>query len=199
MEENIEGKGIKQHSSAEISLSHDLECSHLLRSVSDSHSSATHCSSTPTPLPLPSLTSVTGSFCHSSSHLVNHCNTFKSLQCISRKTSAQSKAASWVCLHQPGANSRAAEHMGDLATREPWAWAAGTVGILIYVCAYTVIQAYQQPCSGHHFPSFIFDLLYHKGLSSEKYLDTCCSALAKPDQCQTGLRAKVFKEKLART
>lgn len=89
-------KGTKQHSSsAEMSLSHDLECSHLLRSVTNSHSSKTRCSSssTPTPLLLPSLSSVTGWFCHSSSHLVNRCDTFKSLQCISHRMSAQSKAA----------------------------------------------------------------------------------------------------------
>jgi len=143
LEENIEGKGIKQHSSsAETSLSHDLECSHLLRSATNSHSSETHCSRTPTPLLLPSLSSVTGSFSHSSSHFVNHCNTFKSLQCISHRTSAQSKAASWACLHEPSANTWAAEHMGDLATRQQWAWTARTVGILIYSHAYTVMWAY---------------------------------------------------------
>lgn len=117
-------KGKEQNStlsSAETSLSHDLECSHLLCSVTNSHSSQTRrssSSSTLTLLLLPSLSSVTGPFCHSSSHSVNRCDTFRSRQCISHRTSAQSQAA-------PPAQS-------SPCPQEHWAW----LGILTYLYAW---------------------------------------------------------------
>lgn len=84
-------------------------------SATNSHSSETHCSITLTPLLLPSLSSITGSLCHSSSHLANPCNTFTSLLCFPCQA-PRSAAAPWACLHQP----RAAQGEGSPATRQTW-------------------------------------------------------------------------------
>lgn len=88
-------------------------------SATNSHSSETHCSITLTPLLLPSLSSITGSLCHSSSHLVNPCNTFKSLLRFPCQA-PRSAAAPRACLHRPRAKSRAAQRKGSLATRQRW-------------------------------------------------------------------------------
>lgn len=74
-------------------------------------------SSTPTPLLLPSLSSVTGSFCHSSSHLVNRCDTFRSLQCISHRMPAQSKAAPPAQHKLPSCRPH-----GQFCLQEHWTW-----------------------------------------------------------------------------
>lgn len=84
-------------------------------SATNSHSSETHCSITLTPLLLPSLSSITGSLCHSSSHLANPCNTFTSLLCFPCQA-PRSAAAPRACLHQP----RAAQGEGSPATRQTW-------------------------------------------------------------------------------
>lgn len=112
-------------SSAETSLSHDLECSHLLRSVTNSHGSERRrsSSSAPTPLLLPSLSSVRGAFCHSSSHLVNGCDTSNLCSVLHTECLHQAKQP-----HQPRASSWAAAHVGSPAPRSTG------LGILSYLC-----------------------------------------------------------------
>lgn len=161
-------------SSAETSLSHDLECSHLLRSVTNSHGSERRrsSSSAPTPLLLPSLSSVRGAFCHSSSHLVNGCDTSNRCSVLHTECLHQAKQP-----HQPRASSWAAAHVGSPAPRSTG------LGILSYLCDWPYSGWF---CSS----SFLFFLICDIIKASEKFFGTCCSALAKTDPRKTDLRAK---------
>lgn len=183
MEENIERKGIKQQSSpAETSLSHDLKCSHLLHSVTSSHSSETHCCSTPTPLLLPSLSSVTGSFYYSSSHLVNITVTPSNLYSVFHterlhKVQQPCGSVSNSPVQTPELlNTQVILPLGSSGLGSPAQQAS------LFICMLT--QSFGPTNNpvlvtiSHH--SFL-DLLYHEGLSSKKYFDMCCSAVAKTD------------------
>lgn len=122
-------------------------------SATNSHSSETHCSITLTPLLLPSLSSITGSLCHSSSHLANPCNTFTSLLCFPCQA-PRSAVALRACLHQP----QAAQHEGSPATRQTRpGLLAQLASLLIAVLTHSLgphnhhilLPASYSPCSPH--------------------------------------------------
>lgn len=143
---------------------------HTCSAVTNAHSSATLCCSTPTPLLLPSPSSITGSFHHSSSHRVNRVTPSDLYSAF--RAECLRKAKPPALQRKP----KSAEHTHDFATRQQGPAAAGTAGILPDRRAYAVIHL-QTTLLWSLFLSILYLICYIINTSVQRKTLTCAALL----------------------